>query len=369
MLIAFLGLIAGFKDEGLSFILAGATLGALRRNALNDMERLLGEEIHLDRANGFKVYGNTVYCFEGSNSDSWKRVRGFTAAGAFLNEATALNDTFVKEVISRCSYKGARIYMDTNPENPMHTVKRDYIDKNGQRLSDGSLNIRAFHFTLFDNDALDSAYVDSIVRATPSGVFTDRDIYGKWVNAEGLVYRDFSNKLYIGKRKLSSMKFHEFFAGVDWGYEHYGAITVFGRDENGTVVLIEEHAKRFAEIDVWTQTALEINKRWGEMTFYCDSARPEHIKRFRREGIRAKNADKAVISGIEKTASMFREGKLLVSNKAVRFKEEIAQYAWDSDSGMPIKRYDDVLDSVRYAIYTHLGERRNGRVLRREEIF
>ena len=61
----------------------------------------------------------------------------FTAAGSYLNEATALHDTFVKECISRCSYPGARILMDTNPENPMHTVKKEYKQKSGQRLSNG----------------------------------------------------------------------------------------------------------------------------------------------------------------------------------------------------------------------------------------
>ena len=86
----------------------------------------------------------------------------FTSYGAFLNEATTLHDTFIKECISRCSGEGARIYMDTNPENPMHTVKTDYIDKSGQRLDNGQLNIQAFHFTLYDNTFLNKEYVKSI---------------------------------------------------------------------------------------------------------------------------------------------------------------------------------------------------------------
>ena len=129
------------------------------------------------------MFGNTVYCFDGANADSWKKVRGFTAAGSYLNEATALHDTFVKECISRCSYPGARILMDTNPENPMHTVKKDYIDKTGQRLSNGQLNIKAFNFSLFDNTFLNKEYVESIIKSTPSGMFTDRDIYGKTLAA------------------------------------------------------------------------------------------------------------------------------------------------------------------------------------------
>ena len=105
----------------------------------------------------------------------------FTSYGAFLNEATTLHDSFVKECISRCSGEGARIYMDTNPENPMHTVKTDYIDKSGQRLDNGQLNIQSFQFTLYDNTFLNKEYVKSIEASTPSGMFYDRDILGKYL--------------------------------------------------------------------------------------------------------------------------------------------------------------------------------------------
>ena len=125
------------------------------------------------------MYGNKIYCFHGANADSYKAMRGFTSAGAVLNEATTLHDTFVKEAISRCSYDGARIFMDTNPENPTHTVKVDYIDKDGQRLKNGQLNIKALNYTLNDNTILNKEYVESIEASTPSGMFYDRDILGK----------------------------------------------------------------------------------------------------------------------------------------------------------------------------------------------
>ncbi|QXN67720.1 hypothetical protein [Mycolicibacterium phage J1] len=125
--------IAKYKNMGLAFIIGGATQASIRRNILDDLEKILGKELKLDKSNAVEIFGNKIYCFDGANADSWKKVRGFTAAGALLNEATALHDTFVKEVISRCSYEGARIFMDTNPENPAHTVKKDYIDKSGQR--------------------------------------------------------------------------------------------------------------------------------------------------------------------------------------------------------------------------------------------
>ena len=176
MIYCFLRHLTKYENKGYSFILGGTNQASLRRNVLNDLEKIIGREIKLAKDNHFKLFGNKIYCFDGANADAYKKVRGFTAYGAFLNEATTLHDTFIKECISRCSGEGARIYMDTNPENPMHTVKTDYIDKSGQRLDNGQLNIQSFQFTLYDNTFLNKEYVKSIEASTPTGMFFDRDI-------------------------------------------------------------------------------------------------------------------------------------------------------------------------------------------------
>ncbi len=349
---AFLAHVASFRGLGLSFILGGATQASLRRNVLDDMESILRQDITLDKTNGFKLFGNKVYCFDGQNSDAWKKVRGFTAAGAFLNEGTALHNDFVKEVISRCSYPGARIFIDTNPENPQHYIKTDYIDKDGQRLSSGRVNIRAFNFTLFDNEALDPEYVESIVKSTPSGMYTDRDLYGLWVSPEGVVYPDFRQELYVSPADIDVMDFERYFAGVDWGYEHFGAIVVCGVRSDGVIVAIDIYAAQHEEIDYWVEIAQSIKGRYGNINFYCDDARPEHVTRFRREHIRARNAKKSVLSGIEQVGKGFKTGTLLIRDDNKRFRDEIYQYVWDDTSGLPVKQYDDVLDALRYAVYT-----------------
>lgn len=348
----FLAHIAKFKDMGLAFILGGSTQASIRRNVLDDVEKILGKELKIDKTNAVEIFGNKVYCFDGSNADAWKKVRGFTSAGAFLNEATALNDVFVKEVISRCSYDGARIIMDTNPENPMHTVKTDYIDKTGQRLADGQLNIKAFHFTLDDNTFLNKEYVESIKMSTPSGMFYDRDILGQWVSAEGVVYKDFNqNKHFISDSDIPFGEIDKYFCGVDWGYEHWGSIVLIGKSGD-TYYLIKEVAAQHKEIDYWVEVAKEIKREYGNIMFYADSARPEHVSRFIREGIRTKNADKSVLSGIEVVASAFKQDKFFISNSVKRFKEEIFMYSWNEKTGEPVKEWDDCLDSIRYAIYT-----------------
>ena len=353
---AFMAHVAKYEDQGLSFILGGATQASIRRNILDDMESILGKEIKLNKSNAFDLFGNKVYCFDGANSDSYKKARGFTAAGAFLNEATTLHDTFVKEVISRCSYAGARIYMDTNPENPTHSVKSDYIDKSGQKLSNGQLNIKAFNFTLYDNTFLNKEYIESIEASTPSGMFYDRDILGVWVASEGVVYTDFNKDVhYIKEADIKDVQFKKYFAGVDFGWEHFGSMVVIGLGLDDKYYLLKEYAYQHKDIEYWVNIAKDIIKEYGNINFYCDYARPDYINKLRVNGIRALNGRKEVIEGISTIATLFKTNKLLVlEDKVNLFKKEIYNYVWAKGKDEPIKQNDDVLDSLRYAIYTDI---------------
>ena len=354
LIYCFLNHIAKYEGQGLNFILGGTTQSSLRRNVLNDLEQIIGKEIKLLKDNHFKLFGNRIYCFHGANADSYKKLRGFTSAGAFLNEATTLHDTFVKEAISRCSYNGARIYMDTNPENPTHTVKTDYIDKDGQILKNGQVNIRAFNFTLFDNEFLNEEYIESIIASTPSGMFTQRDIYGTWVASEGVVYQDFDkDKNYIKDTK--GIVFKKFVAGVDFGWEHYGSIVVLGKTIDDKYILLKEYAYKHKDIEYWCNIAKEIISKYGNINFYCDGARPDYINKMQTKGIRAIAADKSVLEGISTVATLFKTGNLLVVEDEVDiFKQEIYNYVWATGKDEPVKFWDDILDSLRYAIYTDM---------------
>ena len=354
MIYCFLRHVAKYENKGYSFILGGTNQSSLRRNVLNDLEMIIGREIRLAKDNHFKLFGNKIYCFDGATSDAYKKVRGFTSYGAFLNEATTLHDTFVKECISRCSGDGARIYMDTNPENPTHTVKVDYIDKSGQRLEDGQLNIQAFQFTLYDNTFLNKEYVESIEASTPTGMFFDRDILGKWVAAEGVVYQDFNKDIHYIK-DTKDIQFKKYIVGVDFGWEHFGSMLVVGVDIYNNYYVLKEYAYQHKDIDQWCDIAKEIKKDYGNINFYCDHARPDYINKLRVSGIKAIEAKKDVLEGISTVATLFKTNRLfIVESNVKQFKNEIYNYVWKDGKDEPVKTNDDVLDSLRYAIYTDI---------------
>lgn len=329
------------------YIIGATSAGTLQTNILKELTDKYGIDFKFDKHGNFTLFGvYVVTTFTGSIA-GLKAIRGMTSYGAYVNEATLANKEVFDEIIKRCSGYGARIICDTNPDHPKHWLKVGYIDK-----ADGK-RIIANHFTIYDNSFLNKRYVDNLINATPSGVFFERGIYGRWVIGEGAVYRDFKEEAYISSDDVPYDKITKYYAGVDWGYDHYGSIVVLGRTPDGDVYLIEEHAQQYKEIDYWVDIALGIKARYGDIVFYCDSARPEHVVRFMNEKLKAINGNKSVISGIEQVAKLMKNNKFFVaSDKVSKFKDEVYQYVWNERSGEPEKHDDDVLDALRYAIYS-----------------
>lgn len=334
------------QGEKAMYILGAASSGTLQTNVLREIEDHFGINIHFDQFRNFTlcdVY--VVTTFTGSVAGI-RSIRGMTSYGAYVNEASLANKEVFDEIVKRCSGLGARIMLDTNPDHPNHWLKTDYIDKaDGERIISN-------HFTLFDNDFLNQRYVENLLAATPSGMFTERGIYGRWVSGEGAVYTDFKPEVHFIDKAPNNIV--HYFCGVDWGYDHYGVIVLCGRLRDGRVVMLREYAKQYKEIDWWVAVAKQLQQEFGErLPFYCDSARSEHVARFKREGLHAHYAHKSILAGIEQVAKLFKQEQLFVVDEiAEQFKNEIYQYVWNERTGKPIKKHDDVLDALRYAIYS-----------------
>ena len=154
------------------YILAGTSSTSIQNNILQELYNEFDIEPKYDKHGSFIMAGvKVVQVYTGSIS-GLKRARGFTAYGAYVNEASLANEEVFKEIISRCSGEGARVVWDSNPDNPNHWLKQDYIDAKDDMVID-------FHFKLDDNTFLDERYKNSIKAATPSGKFYDRDILGR----------------------------------------------------------------------------------------------------------------------------------------------------------------------------------------------
>ena len=339
---------AGIQNP--QYILAASDLGSVHRNVLNELSGKYGLDFHFDKFNRFSLFGVQVCCFGHSKINDLGRIRGMTAWGAYINEASMANEAVFDEIKSRCSGDGARLLMDTNPDRPDHWLKRDYIDK-----ADGK-TIVEFSWKLDDNTFLSERYRDSIKASTPSGMFYDRAINGAWASADGMVYPDFDQQIhYIPFSQVPLEKIVRWFVGVDFGWEHYGAFVLMGKTEDGRYYLVQEWATQHQHIDRWVEIARSIKAQRGDINFYCDGARPDYVQELRKTGIRAIYARKDVVAGISEVASLYKQRRLfIVQENAPRFVQEIYGYVWKPGADEPVKTNDDVQDAVRYAIYSDL---------------
>ena len=327
------------------YILAGFSNGTIKTNVLSELENTFGIELKPDRNGHYNIFGVEIVPAYTGNERGMRAIRGMTSYGAYINETSLSTQSVFTEIVNRCSKKGARIICDTNPDNPEHWLKKNYIDN----ASDAA-KIKSFRFTLDDNTFLPEDYVSSLKASTPTGMFYDRAILGLWVSGDGVVYQDFNEKTMV-KKGLSVPRDALFYAGVDWGYEHLGSIVVMA-DYGGSTYLLEEDTEQYKEIDYWVTRAKQVKAKYGNIRFYADSARPEHVARFNREGIRCINANKSILSGIEEVASLMKQGHFYVDSNAHEFLNEVYEYIWDEKTGMPVKKHDDCMDAVRYAIYS-----------------
>lgn len=330
------------------YILAGYSLGNIQDNILTELSNKYGFEFKFDKYNNFNLFGVKVIQTSHGSISGLGRIRGMTAFGAYINEASLANQEVFDEIKARCSGKGARIIADTNPDHPEHWLLKDYIKS-------GASGILSNHFSLDDNTFLDERYVREIKSTTPKGMFYDRGVKGLWVSGDGVVYPQFDRQKHsITADQAQRINFDRIIAGVDWGWEHYGAIVVIGV-KGPYYCVIEEDATKHRYIEKWIEAAKGIIARYGNIPFYCDPARPEHVAAFQGAGIRAYLANNRVLSGIEAVATLMQNNLFqIVYDECPRFREEIFKYIWKKNSAEPLKEMDDVLCAIRYGIYSDM---------------
>lgn len=346
-------------DVNPKYILAGYSNGSIYNNVISELTNTFGIEPKFDRHGHFHLFGVEIVPAYTGSSRGIGAIRGMTAYGAYINEASLATEGVFQEIIQRCSKEGARIICDTNPDNPQHWLKTEYIDN-----KDPKARIKSFHFTLEDNTFLPKDYVEALKAATPTGMFYDRSILGLWVTGDGVVYKDFDkNRMVIPDKDIPDDL--TYYAGVDWGFEHNNAIVVFGDAPDGTIYLVENIVDKEKPISHWVKVAQGIQKKYGHnINFWVDSARPDNLNAFRTARINAKNADKSVMAGVEFVAEQIKLDKFRVAESASKpFLNEVYQYVWNEKTGTPQKEFDDDMDAIRYGIYNQ-HKKRSARIMR-----
>ena len=271
--------------EGQSFILAGKTMGALKKNVIRPMLQILEAwgwpYTYIRSGTDARIeIGSNAYYLYGANTEAAQdALQGLTAAGAYLDEAALFPRSFVDQAIGRCSVSGAKIWMNCNPEGPHHYIREEFLQPEKQIEK----RVYHLHFVMKDNLSLSPEVLRRYERAWPHGsVFYKRFILGLWVAADGLIYQQFSDHVQdylITEKWLADNEIIYAVIGVDFGgtkSAHSFTLTGFTQGYKQVVVLDEYYRKERINPDQLEADFVDFVKRaqqkYKVYEAYCDSA-------------------------------------------------------------------------------------------------
>ena len=262
-----------------------------------------------------------IWVIGANNELAQEKVRGATLIAAYVDEASTIPESFWIYLLSRLSVEGARLIATTNPDSPMHWLKKKYLDRADE------LDIARFQFRLPDNPYNGPEYVEAIKREF-TGLWRKRLIDGEWAVAEGAVYEMWEStpgRHVVAPDKLPPVP-RLLAVGVDYGTTAPTAGLLIG-------VSAEERA-RLVVVDEWAPPSLTdagfsvdyrkwIASRQPERVILDPSAASFH-RQLWADGVSGVIlADNAVIDGIRTVASLLAVDRLVVSSACTHLLTEL----------------------------------------------
>lgn len=352
--------------SGESFILAGKTMGALKKNVIRPMIQMLEawgwsyDYIRSGTDARIEIGKNTYYLYGANTEASQDALQGLTAAGAYADEAALFPKSFIDQMIARCSIDGWRVWMNCNPAGPHHYICEEYLnDKELKRKK-----VYHLHFTMDDNLSISPKRKEEYKNAWPHGsVFYKRFILGLWVAADGLIYQQFADcvdSYLINEDYLKNNKIIYATIGVDFGgtkSAHSFTLTGFTENYKQVVVLDEYYCKKRINPKQLQNDFIDFVRRakakFKVYEAYCDSAEQTLIAGLEAAcaqshiAIEIKNAIKGPINNrIAFYNSLIAQNRWKIMNHCKHIIEAFEQAVYDDKKKNEDIRLDDGLMNV-----------------------
>lgn len=352
-----------FDSENLG--MSGKTIGALRRNVIQPLKRILrgrGIKFKDHRADNYltityRGHTNTFYLFGGKDERSQDLIQGITLAGMLFDEVALMPKSFVDQATARCSVEGAKLWFNCNPEGPYHWFKTEWLDQLKKKYA------FHLHFTMDDNPSL-SEKVKARYRRLYSGVFYKRFILGLWRMAEGIIYDMWNDDTHIIDCPDS---YPEYGVAIDYATATVMTFGLYGIT-GGKVYLIKEYywdAKKKGRQKTDSEFADDFKEFLGSIVprhIYLDPSAASFKAELRKKGYsQVKDADNDVINGIRLVANFLSTGRFFVDLICKDTIAEFGSYIWDPKAqargeDKPLKQNDHAMDRNRYYIYSRFGK-------------
>ena len=346
--------------DGMRFGICGKTIGSLRRNVLSEVLPKLGrmgavwKEKRSENLLTLRLLGheNQFYIFGGRDEASQDLIQGITFAGVLLDEVALMPRSFVEQACARCSVAGSRLWFNCNPAGPGHWFYKNWILEAERR------NCLRLCFTMEDNPSLTEA-VRRRYKRLYTGVFYQRFVLGKWVQAEGRVYDFFSEEM-VGPVPAEPME--EYCVSCDYGTVNPTSMGLWGRKAGVWYRIKEFYFDSRQEKRQMTdeEYARALEKLAGERKLSAvivDPSAASFMEVLRRRGHRVRKANNDVLAGIRRTADALKSGKIVICRGCDDLLREMELYVWESRGAgqdRVRKEHDHAMDDMRYFVATML---------------
>ena len=341
------------RFDGKGFALCGKAITSLRRNVIDVLLPVLGDIGFTcsDKPSknlidiSYKGRTNRFYLFGGRDESSQSLIQGVTLAGVLMDEAALMPRSFVEQACARCSVEGSKLWFNCNPEGPYHWFYREWIQNAAEKKA------YYLHFSLEDNPALSREIIDRY-RRLYTGAFYRRFVLGEWVLSSGRVYDFFDEDM------LSDRPEHctQYIVSCDYGTKNPSSFGLWGLSQGVWYRLREYYYDSRREGSQKTDAEYV-----ADLKGLCAGIRPEKvivdpsaasfIEALTREGFKVERADNDVISGIRLTASLLKNGRIVICRGCDDAVREFSMYVWDDKKpghDTPLKENDHAMDDIRY---------------------
>ncbi|MFI6909670.1 PBSX family phage terminase large subunit [Nonomuraea sp. NPDC050394] len=362
--------------RGGSLVIVGKTIDTISRNVFEPLmdPSLTGpvaKKIWYTRgAPTANILGRRVEIISANDVRAESRLRGMTCAGAYVDEATLIPETFWDQLLARCSVPGSKIFATTNPDAPNHWVRKRFL------LRAGELDLAWWHFTLDDNPSLDPLYVANL-KSEYTGLWYRRYVLGEWCMAEGAIFDMFDPDRHVVDRLPLMERWVS--VGIDYGTvnpfaavlvgvstpDHEGQRRVYLAGEwrwdskkERRQLTDSEYADRLLH---WLDTFPDsygpgtsgVSAEW----LVVDPSAASFITQLHRTGFYPTMGDNAVMDGIRTVSNLLAADHLRVHRSCTGWLSEVGSYSWDDKKAekgddVPVKLDDHSLDASRYALHT-----------------
>lgn len=359
--------VAQTRDLPGELFMFGRTRDSLDRNVFGPLRdrNLFGplcRQIHYTSgAPHATILGQTVHVLGASDRASEEKVRGLTSKGAYGDELTICPEEFFKQALGRISVDGGKMFGTTNPDNPAHWLRQDYL------LREHELDLKSWQFGIDDNaHFLGRSFVDAI-KSEYTGLWYKRFVLGEWVQSEGAIYEQFDPDVHVVD-ELPPLA-QVLGVGADYGTTNPFAALMLAITRDGRLAVTREYrhdpkkarrqltdAEFSREFREWV--ALEPERpRW----IVVDPSAESFQLQLHRDGmVGLVDADNSVADGIRLIASLLATRRLIVHKSCRGLIDEFPGYSWDDTAAKkgddrPIKANDHSLDGLRYVAQTTRG--------------